>query len=70
MVVYSLLSMLRERLRGRQWEGGQGLVEYGLIIALVAIAVVGGLTVMGQTVLGMYDPGMCDLIVAFGGSCP
>lgn len=39
-----MLNLLR-----RLWkeEEGQGMVEYGLIIALVAIVVVAGLTILG-----------------------
>ncbi len=34
--------------RKRKRESGQGLVEYSLIILLVAIAVVGGVTAFGS----------------------
>ena len=43
------------------WEEGQGLVEYALIIALVAIALVGALTLMGDPVNGLYG-GIIDTI--------
>lgn len=33
---------------------GQGMVEYGLILALVAVAVVGGLRLMGTDVLAKF----------------
>ena len=29
-------------------ESGQGMVEYGLIIALVAVVIIGGLTLIGD----------------------
>lgn len=35
-------------------EEGQGLVEYGLILALVAIVVVGALSSVGQTVTAKF----------------
>jgi pilus assembly protein Flp/PilA len=36
-------------------EKGQGMVEYGLIIALIAAVVVLALTPMGQAVRGLFD---------------
>ncbi|MHB1651922.1 MAG: Flp family type IVb pilin [Desulfitobacteriaceae bacterium] len=36
-------------------EAGQGMSEYGLIIALVAIAVIGGLTALGTNLLGKFN---------------
>ena len=36
-------------------EAGQGLVEYALILVLVAIAVILGLTVMGDRFASMYE---------------
>jgi pilus assembly protein Flp/PilA len=39
--------------RGLRWEEGQGLVEYALIILLVAVVVVAGLTLFGVTVNSM-----------------
>jgi len=35
-------------------ESGQGMVEYGLIIALVALAVVGGLTALNGGLNGLF----------------
>jgi len=40
-------------LRGRQ--RGQGLVEYALILVLVAIVVIGVLTTMGQKIQGAFN---------------
>ncbi|HEU4964605.1 MAG TPA: Flp family type IVb pilin [Bacilli bacterium] len=41
----------------RLWkeESGQGLVEYGLIIGLVAVVVIGALTLMGTSIDGLFD---------------
>lgn len=35
-------------------ESGQGMVEYGLIIALVAIVVMGALVVLGPEIARMF----------------
>lgn len=35
-------------------EEGQGLVEYGLILALVAVVVIGVLTTMGEGLKGIF----------------
>lgn len=34
---------------------GQGMVEYGLIIALIAIVVIGALTLLGGGIEGIFD---------------
>jgi pilus assembly protein Flp/PilA len=34
---------------------GQGLVEYALIIALVAIVIILALTIFGQQIANLYD---------------
>ena len=36
-------------------EEGQGMVEYGLILALVAVVVIGTLTLMGTEISGIFD---------------
>lgn len=36
-------------------EDGQGMVEYGLIIGLVAIVVIGALTVLGPRIAEMFN---------------
>ena len=46
-----MLTMMWNALRGQK---GQGMVEYGLILALVAVVVIGVLTAMGQGVLGNF----------------
>lgn len=35
-------------------EDGQGMVEYGLIIGLVALAVIGALAVLGPKIADMF----------------
>ncbi|PDW02955.1 Flp family type IVb pilin [Candidatus Viridilinea mediisalina] len=44
---------------------GQGLVEYALLLVLIAIVVIGGLTVLGDEVEGVYY----DIACALGGDC-
>jgi pilus assembly protein Flp/PilA len=61
-VVLQMLAALASRLRG---EKGQGMVEYGLIIALVAVVVIGVLTAMGSQVSSMF----CKVVTALSGSC-
>lgn len=36
-------------------ESGQGMVEYGLIIALVAVVVIGALTALGGNLGGVFE---------------
>ena len=36
-------------------EDGQALVEYGLILSLIALAAIVGMTAMGSNVDGMYN---------------
>ncbi len=36
-------------------ESGQGMVEYGLIIALVAIVVVGALLLLGPSITNLFN---------------
>jgi len=36
-------------------EAGQGMVEYGLIIALVAVVLIAALTLMGGNLKGMFE---------------
>jgi len=42
-------------------EKGQGLAEYGLILALVSVALVAGLTALALGIAGVFD----DVIAAF-----
>jgi pilus assembly protein Flp/PilA len=42
----------------RKWfkdEEGQGMVEYGLIIGLIAIVVIGALVLLGPKIKGIFD---------------
>ena len=42
-------------------ESGQGMVEYGLIIALVAIVVIAALKLLGPAVSGILDEATTEL---------
>ena len=50
----SKLGRVRRLVRTVQRDQGQGMVEYGLIIALIAIAAIGGLTTFGGEVGAFY----------------
>lgn len=48
------------KVAAHQAEEGQGLAEYGLILALIAVVAIGALTVLGgtiDTVLGQINDG-------------
>ncbi len=49
MVISNLLGFLRRD------EEGQTLVEYGLLLALIAIVVIAALVVLGPIVSGIFD---------------
>ena len=42
-------------------EDGQGMVEYGLIIGLVAIVVIGALAALGPKIKGMFEKAGTEL---------
>jgi pilus assembly protein Flp/PilA len=48
--------------KGLRREEGQGLVEYALIILLVAVVLVGALTTLGVSLSGLYQ----QAVSAFG----
>ena len=39
----------------REDESGQGMAEYGLIVALIAVVVIVALTTMGQRILSRFN---------------
>ena len=47
-------------------ESGQGMVEYGLIIALIAIAVITALTALGPKIGDIFDKATAELTKAGG----
>jgi Flp pilus assembly pilin Flp len=42
----------RQRIRSKDHQAGQGLVEYALILALIAIVAIGGLAFFGTALSG------------------
>lgn len=50
LVISNLLAHLRS-----EDEDGQTLVEYGLLLALIAIVVIAALVVLGPIVSGIFD---------------
>jgi len=56
-----MLTKIRELVKLVKRENGQGLTEYGLIIALVSVALVGALTLLALGISGVFD----DVIAAF-----
>jgi Flp pilus assembly pilin Flp len=52
LFVAKLMGLLKTNVAG---EEGQALVEYGLILALVALVAVVGVAAMGSDVGGMYE---------------
>ena len=48
-------------------ESGQGMVEYGLIIALIAIAVIAALELLGPAISGIFEDAQTELEGVGGG---
>jgi len=55
--------MKRPRRASRLGQSGQGLVEYALILVLVAIVVIGVLATMGSRITGVFT----NVVKALGG---
>ncbi|HOP11193.1 MAG TPA: Flp family type IVb pilin [Oscillospiraceae bacterium] len=49
-------------------ENGQGMVEYGLIIALVAVAVIVAITALGDNIKGIFNKAGSELSTAITSS--
>ncbi len=49
--MYNLLYDIKERIKNKK---GQGMVEYALIIGLIAVVVIGILTTMGTDILQKF----------------
>ena len=48
---------------------GQSVVEYALILSVVALTTVGGLVIFGGGVGGLYDLLCGEVVPALGGGC-
>jgi len=46
------MNLLKKLLRD---ESGQGMVEYGLILALIAVALIAGMTLLGDEIAAIFD---------------
>jgi len=55
--------MLKAKLQALRNQKGQGMVEYGLILGLVAVVVVGILTSMGSQLQSKFQ----TIVTALGG---
>lgn len=47
--------MLKKAISFLKQDEGQGMVEYGLIIALIALAVIGAITFLGSEISALFD---------------
>jgi pilus assembly protein Flp/PilA len=47
--------IMRKMLDFLKDENGQGMVEYGLIIALIAIVVIAALTILGPKIAALFN---------------
>ncbi|HYF63925.1 MAG TPA: hypothetical protein VD886_13980 [Herpetosiphonaceae bacterium] len=55
------MNALFRRLRRRSRSAGQGLVEYALLLALIAIVVVGSLKMLGGATNDKFDQVNCTM---------
>ena len=63
--------LARLKIQGGQAEGGQGLVEYALILVLIAVVVIVALSLFGDSLSNLYDGAITKLVAVFtGGSSP
>lgn len=69
--MFTSFILLRGLAARRCGERGQGLVEYAMILVMVAVVAVGALVILGQTVgEGWYRDIYCDVTTAFGAPDP
>lgn len=46
---------MKEMMKFLKDEDGQGMVEYGLIIGLIAVVVIAALVILGPTIASMFN---------------
>jgi pilus assembly protein Flp/PilA len=61
---------MNRKLVNKKHEKGQGLVEYALILVLVAIVVIAALTLLGPTISSTFSSVNTSLTGAGGGGTP
>lgn len=57
----TFVAKIKNLLRGKK---GQGMVEYGLLIGLIAVVVIGALTILGPQIKTLFN----SVITALGGT--
>ncbi len=61
--------LLAETVQPRRRQAAQGLVEYALILVLIAVVVIGSITTVGRRVSSVYQEVNCGLAGAQGAAC-
>ena len=51
-------------------ESGQGMVEYGLILGLIAVAAIAALVILGPRIKGIFDNANSELNQVPGAEAP
>ena len=51
-------------------ESGQGMVEYGLILGLIAVAAIAALVILGPRIKGIFDKANTEINQVPGGEAP
>ncbi len=61
-MVALMVAKLATWMAGLRSEDGQGMVEYGLIIALIAVVVIGAVTALGTQIKTEF----CNIVTGLG----
>lgn len=62
-------TLLTWQRKAREMDGGQGLVEYALILVLVAVVVIVVLSLMGPAIGNVFSNVLCGVMDAQNASC-